>query len=156
MPLRDHFRPPLDDMRPWEALHAGWPMMIVAGLRRSCRRAVWLCRASIGERAPRWTWRLSRTKATAFWPQATAAPTAGALLQRYERRRGRRSPLSPIYQTRTFMRFASTTRNATVVSRPSSRLSARQTRPARSIDERLSPSAPPCSKSECPWSSSMW
>jgi hypothetical protein len=34
MPLRDHFRPPLDDMRPWEALHAGWPMMIVASLRR--------------------------------------------------------------------------------------------------------------------------
>jgi len=34
MPLRDHFRPPLDNMRHWEALHGGWPMMIVAGLRR--------------------------------------------------------------------------------------------------------------------------
>src|SRR5947199_2344226 len=33
MPLRDHFRPPLDDMRHWEGLHGGWPMMIVAGLR---------------------------------------------------------------------------------------------------------------------------
>jgi hypothetical protein len=32
--LRDHFRPPLDDMRHWESLHGGWPMMIVAGLRR--------------------------------------------------------------------------------------------------------------------------
>jgi hypothetical protein len=34
MPLRDHFRPPLDDMRHWEGLHASWPVMIVAGLRR--------------------------------------------------------------------------------------------------------------------------
>jgi hypothetical protein len=33
MPLRDHFRPPLDEMRHWEGLHGGWPMMIVAGLR---------------------------------------------------------------------------------------------------------------------------
>jgi hypothetical protein len=34
MPLRDHFRPPLDDMRHWEGLHGGWPMIIVASLRR--------------------------------------------------------------------------------------------------------------------------
>jgi len=34
MPLRDHFRPPLDDVRHWEGLHGGWPMMIVARLRR--------------------------------------------------------------------------------------------------------------------------
>jgi Protein of unknown function (DUF4058) len=33
MPLRDHFRPPLDNMRHWEAMHGGWPMMIVASLR---------------------------------------------------------------------------------------------------------------------------
>jgi hypothetical protein len=33
MPLRDHFRPPLDNLRHWEALHGGWPMMIVANLR---------------------------------------------------------------------------------------------------------------------------
>jgi hypothetical protein len=32
MPLRDHFRPPLDDVRSWEGLHAGWPMMIVRQL----------------------------------------------------------------------------------------------------------------------------
>jgi hypothetical protein len=39
MPLRDHFRPPLDNMRHWQALHGGWPMMIVASLRRKlpCR-----------------------------------------------------------------------------------------------------------------------
>ncbi|HUY33382.1 MAG TPA: DUF4058 family protein [Pirellulales bacterium] len=35
MPLRDHFHPPLDRMRHWEGLHGGWPMMIVAGLRRT-------------------------------------------------------------------------------------------------------------------------
>src|SRR5947209_15977402 len=32
MPLRDHFRPPLDDETQWEGFHGGWPMMIVAQL----------------------------------------------------------------------------------------------------------------------------
>lgn len=34
MPLRDHFRPPLDDLRHWEGFHATWPVMLVALLRR--------------------------------------------------------------------------------------------------------------------------
>ena len=34
MPLRDHFRPPLDNVRSWEELHGGWPMMLVAALSR--------------------------------------------------------------------------------------------------------------------------
>ena len=34
MPLRDHFRPPLDNMRHWESHLAGWSVMIVASLRR--------------------------------------------------------------------------------------------------------------------------
>ncbi|HYV39999.1 MAG TPA: DUF4058 family protein [Gemmataceae bacterium] len=34
MPLRDHFRPPLDDETQWEGFHGGWPMMIVASLTR--------------------------------------------------------------------------------------------------------------------------
>jgi hypothetical protein len=38
MPLRDHFRPPLDDLRHWEGLLAGWPVMIVAQLRRKLPR----------------------------------------------------------------------------------------------------------------------
>jgi hypothetical protein len=38
MPLRDHFRPPLDNMRHWEGFHAGWPMIIVASLRRRLPR----------------------------------------------------------------------------------------------------------------------
>ena len=29
MPLRDHFRPPLDDIASWEELHGQWPAMIV-------------------------------------------------------------------------------------------------------------------------------
>jgi hypothetical protein len=33
VPLRDHFRPPLDDMRHWEGLLAAWPVMIVARQR---------------------------------------------------------------------------------------------------------------------------
>jgi hypothetical protein len=33
MPLRDHFRPPLDDRRHWEGFHATWPVMMVALLK---------------------------------------------------------------------------------------------------------------------------
>ena len=32
MPLRDHFRPPLDDVHSWDELHGRWPMMIVQEL----------------------------------------------------------------------------------------------------------------------------
>jgi hypothetical protein len=32
MPLRDHFRPPLDDLTSWEGFHGGWPMVIVQQL----------------------------------------------------------------------------------------------------------------------------
>jgi hypothetical protein len=32
MPLRDHFRPPLDNKRSWDELHGGWPMVIVQHL----------------------------------------------------------------------------------------------------------------------------
>jgi hypothetical protein len=38
MPLRDHFRPPLDDRRRWDSLHAGWPMVIAIDLRRKLPR----------------------------------------------------------------------------------------------------------------------
>jgi hypothetical protein len=34
MPLRDHFRPPLDDIASWEGLHGQWPAMIVIDLSR--------------------------------------------------------------------------------------------------------------------------
>ncbi len=29
MPLRDDFRPPLDDLMSWEGFHSQWPAMIV-------------------------------------------------------------------------------------------------------------------------------
>jgi hypothetical protein len=32
MPLRDHFRPPLDDRAAWEELYGGWPAVIVQRL----------------------------------------------------------------------------------------------------------------------------
>jgi hypothetical protein len=35
MPLRDHFHPPLSNRRPWEAVHGGWPMVIVQHLVRA-------------------------------------------------------------------------------------------------------------------------
>jgi hypothetical protein len=38
MPLRDHFRPPLDDETQWEGFHGGWPMMIVTHLTRHLPR----------------------------------------------------------------------------------------------------------------------
>ncbi len=34
MPLRDHFRPPVDSTASWEELHGGWPMVIVQHLRK--------------------------------------------------------------------------------------------------------------------------
>lgn len=34
MPLRDHFRPPLDDVTSWEGFYGGWPAVIVQGLRK--------------------------------------------------------------------------------------------------------------------------
>jgi Protein of unknown function (DUF4058) len=33
MPLRDHFRPPLDNFTSWESLHGQWPAVIVHHLR---------------------------------------------------------------------------------------------------------------------------
>ena len=32
MPLRDHFRSPLDDVHSWDELHGMWPAMIVRQL----------------------------------------------------------------------------------------------------------------------------
>ncbi|MFO0881369.1 MAG: hypothetical protein U0840_29055 [Gemmataceae bacterium] len=34
MPLRDHFRPPLDDQTSWEGFPGQWPAVIVQQLRR--------------------------------------------------------------------------------------------------------------------------
>jgi hypothetical protein len=34
MPLRDHFRPPLDDLNSWEGFHGQWPAVIVQHLRK--------------------------------------------------------------------------------------------------------------------------
>ena len=49
MPLRDHFRPPTDKAAPWEAVHGGWPMVIVQTLaRRLPRRYVAHPRVHLG------------------------------------------------------------------------------------------------------------
>ncbi len=34
MPLRDHFRPPLDNVTSWEGFHGQWPAVIVQHLRK--------------------------------------------------------------------------------------------------------------------------
>jgi hypothetical protein len=38
MPLRDHFRPPLDDLTSWEEFYSQWPAMIVLALARKLPR----------------------------------------------------------------------------------------------------------------------
>jgi hypothetical protein len=38
MPLRDHFRPLLDDLTAWEGFHGQWPAMIVLALSRKLPR----------------------------------------------------------------------------------------------------------------------
>ncbi len=38
MPLRDHFRPPLDDWMSWDGFHGQWPAMIVLELSRRLPR----------------------------------------------------------------------------------------------------------------------
>src|SRR5438270_3849668 len=38
MPLRDHFRSPLDDQRHWEGFHGQWPAMLVLDLARRLPR----------------------------------------------------------------------------------------------------------------------
>jgi Protein of unknown function (DUF4058) len=38
MPLRDHFRPPVDDRISWDAIHGQWPGMIVLSLARTLPR----------------------------------------------------------------------------------------------------------------------
>ena len=38
MPLRDHFRPPIDDLTSWEGFHGQWPAMIVQELARKLPR----------------------------------------------------------------------------------------------------------------------
>ena len=51
MPLRDHFRPPLDSLLPWEGFHATWPVMIVRRLRQQLpRRYLVLPRVHSGPR----------------------------------------------------------------------------------------------------------
>jgi len=35
MPLRDHFRPPLDRKRSWDELHGAWPTVIVMALNKT-------------------------------------------------------------------------------------------------------------------------
>jgi hypothetical protein len=34
VPLRDHFRPPFDNVASWEEFHGGWPMVIVQQLQK--------------------------------------------------------------------------------------------------------------------------
>src|SRR5438552_138747 len=34
MPLRDHFRPPLDNLHSWEGFYGGWPAVIVQRLHK--------------------------------------------------------------------------------------------------------------------------
>jgi len=52
MPLRDHFRPPVDDLTSWDGFHGQWPAMIVLALARKLpRRYVAAPRVHLGSLA---------------------------------------------------------------------------------------------------------
>ena len=71
MPLRDHFRSPLDDCAPLGRLSGSWPVMIVASLRRKLPHRYFAEPRVHSGRVPRSMWRLSRTKAKVSWRPAT-------------------------------------------------------------------------------------
>ena len=60
MPLRDHFRPPLDLTTSWEGLHGQWPAVIVQQLRKRLPPDMSPSRASIPGRRSRSMSRRSR------------------------------------------------------------------------------------------------
>ncbi len=112
MPLRDHFRPPLDDVASWEEFHGGWPMEIVRSLFRllppgyvAAPRVhhgafieVDVATFEKGEPTQRWTAENGGDTATAVWapPQPTRAvetdlpDTDEYEVRVYDARRGRR------------------------------------------------------------------
>ncbi len=74
MPLRDHFRPPLDDSRSWDELHGAWPTVIVTALNRTLPpRFVAAPRVHLGTHAE-----IDVTDYETDAPVSAAAKTGGA------------------------------------------------------------------------------
>ena len=74
MPLRDHFRPPLDDSRSWDELHGAWPTVIVMDLNRKLPpRFVAAPRVHLGPDAE-----IDVTAYETDVPDSAAAQTGGA------------------------------------------------------------------------------
>ena len=74
MPLRDHFRPPLDDSRSWDELHGAWPTVIVMALNRNLPpRYVAAPRVHLGPHAE-----IDVTAYETDTPDSAAAKTGGA------------------------------------------------------------------------------
>ena len=52
MPLRDHFRPPIDNLASWEGFHGQWPAVIVQHLRKQLPAGYVALLALIGHSDP--------------------------------------------------------------------------------------------------------
>ncbi|HEX7377535.1 MAG TPA: DUF4058 family protein [Pirellulales bacterium] len=70
MPLRDHFRPALDNKRHWESMHGMWPAMIVADLLHKLPRGYF---AELNVHSGR----SAEIDVAAYEEEASAAATAG-------------------------------------------------------------------------------
>ena len=127
MPLRDHFRPPLDESRSWEELHGQWPAMIVVDLNRKLPpRYVAAPRVHLGASM--------EIDVSTFEEDTLATPRLGpgadegGVATAVWRRRGRPSPSPRTYPTRTSTRSGFTTQSDTVAWSLPSRSSAPPTR----------------------------
>ena len=155
MPLRDHFRPPLDDLTSWEGFHGQWPAMIVLALVASCRPVTSPPPAFTPVRSWKST---SRPMKRTIPNLPLRAPTTGTRAEWRRpcgRRRGRRLLLLPTCSTWTSMRYTSTTPSAAVASWPPLRSSAPPTRIGRNTAGPSSPSVRPFSSNLCPSQSSI-
>jgi hypothetical protein len=154
MPLRDHFRPPLDLITSWEGFHGGWPMVIVQQLRKQLppgyvaeprvhsRSQVEIDVAAFEkDEAPMSSAMTERSGGvlTAVWARAEPSVAVETTLPVYARSRSGSS-----------MRGA-----GRIWSRPS-RLSVRRTRIARNIEMSLSPNVRRCFRRAWRSASSTW
>ncbi len=154
MPLRDHFRPPLDNKRSWDELHGAWPTVIVMALnKRLPPRYVAGPRVHLGT--------TFEIEVASYEEEATPlasgeAPRMAAWRPRSGRHPNPHSLSPPTCRTRTSTRCASTTPSTIAAWSPPSRSSARRTKIARRTAGSSSASVPPCSGSRFPSRLSMW
>ena len=114
MPLRDHFRPPLDDIGSWEELHGAWPTVIVMALNRKLPpRYVAAPRVHLGPYMEIDVSAYDKDERAAFAATGPAGERKAASRPRCGRRRDPRWMSSRTCRTRMSTRSGSTTRSGT-------------------------------------------